>query len=159
MPVPVGRRTRRAQTAGAALLGLAVLAGCADSADTAAAATAALTAAYPPLPVLDCAEIGFSACQAESVERALAAGGRAGRERAERQQAGEPLFLAELSRDDLLRYAADHDQALELGRQVCRFVDAQRTGEAADLLTDAGFGAEDAALVVGAAGATMCPGA
>ncbi len=48
-----------------------------------------------------------------------------------------------------------NDLALGLGRHAYRSVDAQRAGEAADLLR---FGAEDAALVMDAAGAPMRPG-
>jgi len=80
-----------------------------------------------------------------------------GAEHAAQRDAGGPAFLAELSRDDLLRYAADNEQALRLGHEVCRLVYGGHTGAVTDLLSAAGFGDSDAALFVGAAGTTMCP--
>jgi hypothetical protein len=150
------RRPGRPGLLATGLAALVVLAGCSSTADVAADALDTL-AAVSPLPENPCpgAET-FAEMTTCSVQLRLA--NPHGRERSEQRDAGGPAFLAELSRDDLLRYANGNDQALQLGHEVCRYVYDGRTGEVTDLLAAAGFGDADAALFVGAAGTTMCPG-
>lgn len=98
-------------------------------------------------------------CTSEVASACVAQMGRVSgelQERAGRREQGEAAFVAELSRDDLSRYASSTSESVELGAHVCRFLYAGQAAEVTDELTASGFDNGDAALFVGAADATIC---